>query len=200
MTKSFSARNQSTDNGMEMQSADGSSGNAILERRLSNLTVQTMENFCNVKGISGLSDLKKKDLVRALMRLADPDDLEEFLSTSEAEYLMDSYRKAVKWGKSELLVHLGEGSSEKELHAEFNGLDVGLRRVYYIDFFNVDSASAIRTSCECDDSKEKGLFCPHQRAVFLKALEKRKLKLSKWKGPMTPEIRKSILATFPQVK
>jgi len=185
---------------MEMQSVKVTSGKALLERRLANLTVKAMENFCNVKGITGISDLKKIDLIDAVIRMADPDELEEFLSTTEADYLMDSFRRAVKWGKSEILIHIGEGASEKELHAEFNGLDVGLRRVYYIDFFDVNNASSIQTSCECDDSKEKGLFCPHQMAVLLKSLEKRKLKLSKWKGPMTPDLRRSILALFPQVK
>ena len=185
---------------MEMQSAKEQSGKSALERRLSNLTVQAMLNFCNIKRISGISGLKKKDLVGAVIRLANPEDLEEFLSATEAEYLMDSFRKAVKWGKSQILVHIGEGASEKELHAEFNGLDVGLRRVYYIDFFNTNDGGAIRTSCECDDSQEKGLFCPHQMAVLLKAVEKKKVKLSKWKGPMTPEIRGSVLALFPNAK
>lgn len=183
-----------------MQSAKEQSGKSVLERRLSNLTVQAMLNFCNIKGISGISDLKKKDLIEAVIRLANPEDLEEFLSATEAEYLMDSFRKAVKWGKSQILVHLGEGASEKELHAEFNGLDVGLRRVYYIDFFNTNDGGAIRTSCECADSKEKGLFCPHQMAVLLKAVEKKKIKISRWKGPMTSEIRGSVLALFPSAK
>jgi hypothetical protein len=185
---------------MEMQTAKKQSGKSALERRLSNLTVQAMENFCNIKGITGISELRKKDLIEAVIRLANPEDLEEFLSTIEAEYLMDSFRRAIKWGKSQILVHIGEGASEKELHAEFNGLDVGLRRVYYIDFYNTNDGGAIRTSCECDDSMEKGLFCPHQMAVLLKAIEKKKIKLGKWKGPMTPEIRGSILALFPSAK
>lgn len=186
--------------GMEMQSEKEKEGNSALERRLSNLTVRAMLNFCNVKGISGISGLNKKDLIKAIIHLANPDDLEEFLSATEAEYLLDSFRKAVKWGKSQILVHIGEGSSEKELHAEFNGLDVGLRRVYYIDFFNTNDGGAIRTSCECDDSKEKGLFCPHQMAVLLKAVAKKKIRLTKWKGPMTPEIRTSVIALFPNAK
>lgn len=168
-----------------------------LERRLSNLTVQTMENFCTVKGISGLSGLRKNVLIDGLMQKANPDDLETFLSAQEADYLMDSFRKAAKWGKSDLLVHFAPDSSMKELHAEFNGLDVGLRRVFYIDFNNVDDQRRIRTSCECDDSSKRGLFCPHQMAVLLRALAEKKIKLSDWRGPMTAELKNSILALFP---
>lgn len=185
---------------MEMQTARNISKKIPLERRLSNLTVLTMHNFCNVRGISGITNLKKKDLIDALIDRADPNDLEDFLSTNEAEYLMDSFRKAVKWGKSDLLVHIGEGASEKELHAEFNGLDVGIRRVYYVDFLKVDDASSITTSCECDDSMARGLFCPHQMAVLLKALEEKRIKFGKWKGPMTPELKNSIVALFPHAK
>lgn len=173
------------------------SNKAALERRLSNLTVQMMENFCNVKGISGISDLKKKDLIEAVIRRADPDALEDFLSAHEADYLMDSFRKAVKWGKSDLLVHIAKDSSAKELHAEFNGLDVGLRRVYYIDFSNVSDSRKIRTACECDDSRERGLFCPHQIAVLLRSLAEKRIKLRNWRGPMTAELRNAILALFP---
>ena len=79
-----------------MQSAKEQSGKSALKRRLSNLTVQAMLNFCNIKRISGISDLKKKDLVEAVIQRANPEDLEEFLSDTEAEYLMDSFRKAVK--------------------------------------------------------------------------------------------------------
>ena len=84
---------------------------------------------------------------------ADPDRLEQFLSGCEADYLMESFRKAVKWGLSQNLVRIGQKSSNKEMHAEFNGLDVGLRRVYYIDFYNVNDSHKIRTICECDASQ-----------------------------------------------
>ena len=164
------------------------------ERRLSNLTVETLRNYCDVHGIPGASNLLKKELVVMLASRADPGSLEQFLSSCEADYLMDSFRKAVKWGMSENLVRVGENSNMIELHAEFNGLDVGLRRVYYIDFFNVNNQKAIRTRCECDDSAEKGLFCPHQMAVLLKAIGERKLSLEKWKGPMTAEVKGAIEA------
>lgn len=185
--------------GMEMPAAVEVSNKALLERRLSNLTVQMMDNFCNVKKIGGLSGLLKKDLIEGIIAKADPADLEDFLSTQEADYLMESFRKGAKWGKSELLVHLAAGSSMRELHAEFNGLDVGLRRVFYIDFINVDDPKKIRTSCECDDSSQRGLFCPHQMAVLMRALSEKKIKLNSWKGPMTPELKSSIMALFPDV-
>lgn len=136
----------------------------------------------------------KKELVVMLASRADPASLEQFLSGCEADYLMESFRKAVKWGMSENLVRIGEGSNMTELHAEFNGLDVGLRRVYYIDFYNVSNPKSIRTGCECADSSEKGLFCPHQMAVLLKAIGERKIRLDKWKGPMTAEVRGAIEA------
>lgn len=164
------------------------------ERRLSNLTMETLRNYCDVHGISGASNLLKKELVVMLASRADPGSLEQFLSSCEADYLMESFRKAMKWGMSKNLVRIGEGASMTELHAEFNGLDVGLKRVYYIDFFNVNNQKSIRTRCECDDSVEKGLFCPHQMAVLLKAVMDRKISLEKWKGPMTPEVRGAIEA------
>lgn len=180
-----------------MPTAVESSNNATLERRLSNLTVQSMENFCTVKGIAGISDLKKKELIEAVIQRANPEDIEEFLSAHEADYLMESFRKAVKWGKSDLLVHISGDSTMQEFRAEFNGLDVGLRRVFYIDFRNIDDSRKIRTACECDDSQGRGLFCPHQMAVLLRALAEKKFKLKSWKGPMTSELRNSILALFP---
>jgi hypothetical protein len=183
---------------MEMPSGDNVSNKAVLERRLSNLTVQSMDNFCNFKKISGLSALLKKDLIDGIIAKAEPADLEEFLSAQEADYLMESFRKAAKWGKSELLVHLGSDSSMKEMHAEFNGLNVGLRQVFYVDFSNLDDPRKIHTACECDDSKERGLFCPHQMAVLLRAIAENRIKLKNWKGPMTAELRGSILALFPE--
>ena len=180
-----------------MPTADEGSNKAVLERRLSNLTVQMMDNFCTIKGISGVSGLKKSDLIEAIMHLANPEDIAEFLSSQEAGYLMDSFRKAAKWGKSDLLVHIADNSTARELRAEFNGLDVGLRRVFYIDFLNINDPKKIRTGCECDDSQERGLFCPHQMAVLLRALAEGRMKLKDWKGPMTTELRNSILAMFP---
>jgi len=182
---------------MEMPTAVEGSNKAVLERRLSNLTVQMMDNFCTIKDISGVSDLKKKELIDAIIELANPEDIEEFLSAQEADYLMDSFRKAAKWGKSDLLVHIAGNSSARELRAEFNGLDVGLRRVFYIDFLNINDPRKIRTGCECDDSQERGLFCPHQMAVLLRAIAEGKMKLKDWKGPMTTELKGSILAMFP---
>jgi hypothetical protein len=164
------------------------------ERRLSNLTVETLRNYCDVHNIPGASNLLKRELIALLASRADPASLEEFLSSCEADYLMESFRKAVKWGMSENLVRIGEGSNMTELHAEFNGLDVGLKRVYYIDFYNVNDPKSIRTSCECPDSREKGLFCPHQMAVLLKAIGEKKIRLDKWKGPMTQEVRGAIEA------
>ncbi|MEM4262131.1 MAG: hypothetical protein QXY98_00140 [Thermoplasmata archaeon] len=164
------------------------------ERRLSNLTVETLRNYCDVHGIQGASGLLKKELVVMLASRADPASLEQFLSSCEADYLMESFRKAVKWGMSENLVRIGEGSDMTELHAEFNGLDVGLKRIYYIDFYNVNNPKSIRTGCECPDSSDKGLFCPHQMAVLLKAIGERKIRLDKWKGPMTAEVKGAIEA------
>ena len=183
---------------MEMPAAEESSNKTALERRLSNLTVQTMENFCTVKGIGGVSGLLKKDLIEAIIHLSNPEDLEDFLSSQEADYLMESFRKAAKWGKSDLLVRIADKSSARELRAEFNGLDVGLRRVYYIDFVNINDPRKARTGCECDDSQERGLFCPHQMAVLLRALAEGKISLKDWKGPMTAELKSSILAMFPE--
>jgi len=183
---------------MEMPAAGDMTNKAALERRLSNLTVEMMENFCNVKGITGLSGLKKKDLIGSIIELANPGDLDDFLSSQESGYLMDSFRKAVKWGKSDLLVHIADDSTVKLLRAEFNGLDVGLRRVFYIDFSNIDNPRKIQIACECDDSKERGLFCPHQMAVLLRALAEKRFRLKDWKGPMTAELRSSILAIFPK--
>ena len=170
------------------------------ERRLSNLTVQTLRNYCDVKGISGSSGLKKIDLVGFIAREADRSSLEDFLSNCEADYLIDSLRRAVKWGKNDLIVRLDPRSNMRELHAEFNGLDVGLRRIYYVDFYEVDSPKNIVTLCECDDSRKKGLFCPHQMTVLLRALKEGKIKLNKWKGPMTPEVRQSISAHLPRIR
>ena len=183
--------------GMEMPTAAEVSNKSNLERRLSNLTVQTMDNFCTVKNIAGVSGLLKKDLIEAMIHLANPEELEEFLSSQEADFLMDSFKKAVKWGKSDLLVHIADNSSTKEIRAEFNGLDVGLRRVFYIDFINIDDPRKVRTGCECDDSQLRGLFCPHQMAVLLRALAEKRFRLKIWKGPMTAELRSSILALFP---
>ena len=181
---------------MEMPTAD-TSNRAALERRLLNLTVQTMENFCTVKGITGVSGLLKKDLIASIINRADPEELENFLSAQEADYLMESFGKAVKWGKSDLLVHIAGDSTMRELRAEFNGLDVGLKRVFYIDFSNINDSRKVRTGCECDDSQERGLFCPHQMAVLMRALAEERFKLKDWKGPMTAELKSSILALFP---
>jgi hypothetical protein len=182
---------------MEMPTATATTNKAALERRLSNLTVQTMENFCTVKRITGVSGLIKKDLIDGIIERADPEDLENFLSAQEADYLMESFGKAVKWGKSDLLVHIAGDSNMRELRAEFNGLDVGLRRVFYIDFNYISDSRKIRTGCECDDSQERGLFCPHQMAVLMRALAEKRFRLKDWKGPMTAELRSSILALFP---
>ena len=141
--------------------------------------------------------MKKKELAEMLIEVADPNSLELFLSACEAEYLMDSFRKAVKWGMSENLVQIGPKSTEKELHAEFNGLNVGLRRMFYIDFFKVTDAKNFQSSCECDDSTERGLFCPHQMATLLRGLDEKKLHLSRWRGPMTEELKNAIKAMFP---
>lgn len=167
-----------------------------LERRLSNLTVQALRNYCDVRGVSGSSNLKKKKLVKLIADKADPVPLEEFLSSCEAEYLMESFRKAVKWGKSSLIVRIDPRSTERELHAEFNGLEVGLRRVYYVDFYDVTNPRKIQTSCECDASQKKGLFCPHQMAVFLRGLREGVIRLQKWRGPMTSEVREAIKSQF----
>lgn len=165
-----------------------------LERRLSNLTVQMLRNYCDIRGITGTSNLNKKKLVELVAERADPVPLEEFLSACEADYLIESFRKAVKWGKNDLIVRLDPRSSNRELHAEFNGLDVGLRRVYYIDFFNVSNPKKIRTQCECDDSRKRGLFCPHQMTVLLRALMEDIIDLKKWSGPMTPEVRTALIS------
>jgi hypothetical protein len=166
---------------MEMPTATATTNKAALERRLSNLTVQTMENFCTVKRITGVSGLIKKDLIDGIIERADPEDLENFLSAQEADYLMESFGKAVKWGKSDLLVHIAGDSNMRELRAEFY----------------ISDSRKIRTGCECDDSQERGLFCPHQMAVLMRALAEKRFRLKDWKGPMTAELRSSILALFP---
>jgi len=181
-----------TSDGMHM--TRGSFDVTSTERRLSNLTVKTLRNYCDIHGIPGASNLKKKELVVMLSSRADPGSLEQFLSGCEADYLMDSFRKAVKWGLSDNLVRIGPNSNMEELHAEFNGLDVGLKRVYYIDFANVNNTKSIRTSCECEDSADKGLFCPHQMAVLLKAVGERKINVEKWMGPITEEVKGAIKA------
>lgn len=173
---------------------------STLERRLSNLTVRTLRNYCDVKGISGSSGLKKVDLVEFIAREADRLALEDFLSSCEADYLIESFRRAVKWGKNDLIVRLDPRSSMRELHAEFNGLDVGLRRIYYVDFYETDNPRKIVTECECDDSSKRGLFCPHQMTVLLRGLKEGKLRLSKWRGPMTPEVRQGISAHLPRIR
>ncbi|HDP97538.1 MAG TPA: hypothetical protein ENN25_07630 [Euryarchaeota archaeon] len=178
----------------------GRRDSSALERRLSNITVQTLRNYCDVKGISGSSGLKKKDLVEFIARKADRSALEDFLSSCEADYLIDSFRRAVKWGKNDLIVRLDPRSGMRELHAEFNGLDVGLRRVYYVDFYETDNPKKIVTVCECDDSRKRGLFCPHQMTVLIRGLKEGKIKLNKWQGPMTPEVRQGISAHLPRIR
>jgi len=163
-----------------------------MERRLNNLTVKTLRNYCDVNNISGAGNLKKMELVNFVAREAEPVSLEEFLSSCEADYLMESLRKAIKWGKNDLIVRLDPRSNKRELHAEFNGLDIGLRRVYYIDFFDVYDSGRVQTICECADSREKGLFCPHQMAVLIRASSTGVLDLGKWRGPITPEVRNVI--------
>lgn len=177
-----------------------SSGRNTIERRLANLTVEALRNYCDINGISGISNLKKNAMISAIAKRAEGQSLEEFLSYYESDYLLESFRKAVKWGKNDLIVRLDPRSKEKELHAEFNGLDIGLKRVYYVDFYNVTNPKQIITQCECADSSKKGLFCPHQMTVLLRALSEGIIRLGKWCGPMTPEVREAIASHMPRIR
>lgn len=164
-----------------------------LEFRLSRLTVQSLRNLCDARGVPGGSKLPKEQLVRFVMENIDRKVLADFCAAQEEIYFVENMAKAIKWAASKKIVQLDPGSDRSIVNAVFTLRRSDGYEVYNIRFVN-QTTEDIATSCECVDFREKGYFCPHQMAVLVRCLAEGLFTLEEWAGPMTAEAADLIAA------
>lgn len=164
-----------------------------LELRLSRLTVQSLRNLCDTQGVEGYSNLVKGELVEHMIEGIEPEVLEDFCAAQEEIYFVENMAKAIKWSASKKIIELGQESDETIVDAKFSLRRSDGYEVYNIRFVN-QTTDDIATSCECQEAREKGYFCPHQMAVLVRCLSEGLFDIGDWTGPMTNEAEDLIMA------
>jgi len=164
-----------------------------LEFRLSRLTVQSLRNLCDTHNVPGASNLLKEDLVEFVLRHFDARTLDDFCSTQEDIYFVESMAKAIKWAASKKIVDLDPKSDYTMANGVFTLRRSDGYEVYNVRFVN-QTTDDVATSCECVDAREKGYFCSHQMAVLVRCLADGLFTLDQWTGPMSQEGEDLILA------
>jgi hypothetical protein len=164
-----------------------------LELRLSRLTVQSLRNLCDTQNVEGYSNLVKDELVDHLLESVDAEVLEDFCEAQEEIYFVENMAKAIKWSASKKIIQLEPDSDETIVNATFSLRRSDGYEVYNIRFVN-QTTDDIATSCECQESREKGYFCPHQMAVLVRCLGEGLFDIDDWTGPMTNEAEDLIIA------
>jgi hypothetical protein len=164
-----------------------------LEFRLSRLTVESLRNLCDSQNIAGGWNLLKEQLVDFVQANIGRRTLEDFCRAQEDIYFVEGMAKAIKWSASKKIVDLDPDSDHTLVNAVFTMRRSDGWEVYNVRFVN-QTTEDIATSCECVDFRDKGYFCPHQMAVFVRCLAEGLFALDQWTGPMTPEAEDLILA------
>jgi hypothetical protein len=164
-----------------------------LEFRVSRLTVQSLRNLCDARGVQGATNLLKAPLVKFVMENIDRKVIEDFCRQQEDIYFAENMAKAIKWAQSRKIVDLDPESDHALVNAVFTMRRSDGWEVYNVRFVNHTTAD-VATSCECVDSREKGYFCPHQMSVLVRCISEGLFDLDSWTGPMTPEAEDLISA------
>jgi len=164
-----------------------------LDFRLSRLTVASLRNLCDAQRLSGHTNLKKDKLVKFVLKNIDRDFLNEFCTSQEEIYFVESMAKAIKWAGSRKVIQLDPESDYTMANGIFTLRRSDGYEVFEIRFVN-QTTDDVATSCQCVDSREKGYFCSHQMALLVRCLQEGLFSLDQWAGPMTAEAEDLILA------